>query len=129
MLAYRFRFHGHRSLNFLYRQGKTYRVRSLSARVVKNPRRTDSRFGVIVTKKVIKSAPKRNRIRRRVYEIVRTHWDELHTGYDVVIMIYDPECAIMPYEQLVPMVLDLLGQAGLLRHNHSDKRAGLLPRL
>lgn len=111
MLAYRFRFHGHRSLNFLYRQGKTYRSRSLSARVVKNPKRTDSRFGVIVTKKVEKSSPKRNRIRRRIYEIVRTNWSVINPGYDVVVMVYDAECAMMPYQQLESMVLALLRQA------------------
>lgn len=122
MLAQRFRFHGHRSLNFLYKQGRTYRGRSISIRVVKNPKRADSRFGVIVTKKVVKAAPKRNRIRRRIYEILRTNWEQLRPGYDVVLMVYDPECEQMPYAQLESTVLDLLKQAGVSQTAEDNPR-------
>ncbi len=45
-----------------------------------------SRFGIIVTKKV-GNAVVRNRLRRRVRELIRAHGDSLADGYRVVILI------------------------------------------
>ena len=45
---------------------------------------TESRFGFSI-KKALGSAVVRNRIRRRVREIVRLHREELPAGWDIVI--------------------------------------------
>ena len=71
MLAQKFRFHGHGSLRYLYKNGDAVRSHLITLKYIANPRRKTSRFTVVVGKKVIKSAVKRNRIRRRVYEVVR----------------------------------------------------------
>ena len=65
------RFHGHGSLKFVYKNGQAVRSSIATIKYVKNPYRNHSRFAVVVSKKVLKSAVRRNRIRRRVYEIIR----------------------------------------------------------
>jgi ribonuclease P protein component len=67
-------------------------------RFSRNPKRTDYRVAVVVSKKVNKSAVVRNRIRRRVYEVVRGYG--LATNLDVIITVFDEVVATMPAEQL-----------------------------
>ena len=118
MLEHRFRFHGHGGLRYVYRNGKTYRTRSLAIRFAANPQRQHSRAAVIVTRKVLKSAPKRNRIRRRVYEILRTHWSHLPVGYDLVFTVYDLEFVDMPAPQATKLITDALQEAHLWNAGH-----------
>ena len=113
MLASKFRFHGYAALRFLFGHGKTYRFKSVSLRVAPNPRRTNSRVAVVVSKKVVKASPKRNRIRRRVYEILRTHWDHIKTNHDVVVTIYDVAVLDMPHQTLEAELIDALHRSGL----------------
>lgn len=113
MLAQKYRFHGYGSLKFLYHKGKTYRTRTLALRVAKNDRRSNGRVAVVVTKKVQKAAPRRNRIRRRVYEIIRKNWNHIAPAHDILISVYDPNTNTMSHEQLEKSVIDLLQQAGI----------------
>jgi len=115
MISNRHRFHGYGSLKFLYHKGETYRSRSVSLRIVENPRRPEGRCAVIVTKKVQKAAPRRNRIRRRVYEIVRTNWDHITPGYDMMVNVYDPQAGVMPYAELEQTIIGVLKQAHVWR--------------
>ena len=113
MLAQKYRFHGYGSLKFLYHKGKTYRTRSLALRVAHNSRRENGRVAVVVTKKVQKAAPRRNRIRRRVYEIVRKNWDHITPSHDILISVYAPQAGSMQSDQLENAVIDVLRQAGI----------------
>lgn len=113
MLAAKFRFHGYGALRFLFGHGKTYRFKSLSLRVATNPKRVNSRFAVIVSKKVMKAAPKRNRIRRRLYELLREHWSHIKNNHDVVVTVYDAAVWDMPAEALEAEVVDALHRAEL----------------
>ena len=45
-----------------------------------------SRFGIIVSKKIAKKAVIRNKIKRRIREILRNRIKEIDRGYDVVII-------------------------------------------
>lgn len=115
MLACRFRFHGHSSLQFLYRFGRTYRNKWLLIRVARNPKRVHNRYAVVIAKKVIKSAPKRNRVRRRIYEILRKNADGMLSGYDTVVTVNSPEVLAAPHEELEKLLLDTLYQADVYR--------------
>lgn len=114
MLAAKYRFHGYGSLKFLFGHGKTYRFKSMSIRVAKNPRREVSRAAVVISKKVIKASPKRNQVRRRVYEVLRLHWDHIAPGYDVLISIYDPNFLEITHDQLKTELQHALQDARLL---------------
>ena len=49
-----------------------------------------SRYGIVVGLKVSKKAVERNKIKRQLREIIRSHLSELKTGYDVMIMALKP---------------------------------------
>jgi ribonuclease P protein component len=123
MLAQRYRFHGYGSLKFLYQKGQIYRSRSLSLRIARNERRPDGRCAVIVTKKVQKASPRRNRIRRRVYEIVRTNWDHIVPSHDMMINVYDPLAGEMPHAELESIIISLLKQAGVWQESQNNVKA------
>lgn len=122
MIAYKYRFHGHSSLRYLYTKGSVIRGRVLQLRYIDNQRRVHSRVTVIVSKKVVKSAVKRNRIRRRVYEILRRHWDAILSPTDLAFTVFAPEVGTMPAADLELQVLELLKQANLYQTTpQSDK--------
>ena len=122
MLSYKYRFHGHGSLRYLYSKGQSTRNRLLQVRYVANKKRTDSRATVVVSKKVIKSAVKRNRVRRRVYEILRRNWSDIAVPVDFAVTIFAAEAETIPADVLESNVLGVLSQAGLYQsHSQSDK--------
>lgn len=120
MLSQIYRFHGHGSLRYVYKNGKSIRSRLFTIRFTRNHRRKVPRFSVVVSKKVAKSAVVRNRIRRRVYEIFRTHLPNITEVYDIVCIITTPEVATMQHQELTQAVADQLQQAGILPS--SDER-------
>ena len=73
----------------------------------------ESRFGVSI-KKALGGAVVRNRIRRRVREIVRCHRREIPAGWDIVI---HPKGAVAkaPFAELKADLLRLFGSAGQAR--------------
>lgn len=115
MISSLFRFHGHNSLRYVYSNGKAVRSQYFTIKYVPNSRRKHPRFSVVVSKKVIKSAVGRNRIRRRVYEYVRTHMGELTGVYDIVIICTSGEIRNMPYSELSEGLTTLFLKAELYK--------------
>ena len=115
MLAKRFRFHGYNSLKFVYSKGSTARARYLSLKYAANSRRQDSRLAVVVSKKITKKSPDRNRMRRRLYEVMRRDWENIKPGYDLVITVFDERVGTISSEELESLVHDMLRSAELLR--------------
>lgn len=114
MLAQRYRFHGHGSLRYLYRNGKIIRTPELTLRYIENSHRVHSRYTVIVSKKVLKSAVKRNRIRRRIYEIIRK--ENIHTqpSFDIAISIFSPNLLEVSHEELRKKIISLFKKANII---------------
>ncbi len=112
MIPKLFRFHRRGSLNFVYRKGRTVRGEFMSLRYVQS-RSKDYRLAVVVSKKVSKSAVVRNRIRRRIYEVVRLY--KVKAGvewpYDLVITVFDDRVAEMPPVELEKLIAGLLQKA------------------
>ena len=123
MISSLFRFHGHNSLRYVYSNGKAVRSQLFTIKYVSNAHRSRPRFSIVVSKKVIKSAVGRNRIRRRVYEIVRTNWSHLKPGHDMLISVYDPQASVMPYTELEEAVLQVLRQAHVWQDHQVDDKA------
>ena len=115
MLARRLRFHGHGSLKYLYRNARTYRSRYFTLRVIENPRRKHSRFAVVVSKKVHKSAVGRNRMRRRVYELLRHQQESMVGTADIAVIITNAEVITMPHDKLQRTLDSLLKQSGVAK--------------
>lgn len=116
MIGKLFRFHGYGGVRAIMRQGQTVRGQYLSLKYLTN-RGPDRpyRAAVVISRKVSKSAPLRNRIRRRIYEIVRNHQAELRPGADLVISGFDARLATMDHTELEAHVLSLLRKAHLLK--------------
>jgi ribonuclease P protein component len=86
----------------------------MSLHVLADERMTTGKAAVVVSKKVHKSAVVRNRIRRRIYEIIRTHQPRLNKPCGLVFTVYSADVAMMPAADVDKAVTDLLTQAKLL---------------
>jgi ribonuclease P protein component len=115
MLPFKNRFHGHGSLRYVYKNGQAIRSRLITIKQTSNPHRKESRFAVVVSKKVHKSAVGRNRIRRRLYEIIRTEQPKMHGIHDVAVMVFSSEVITLPADELYDTVVQLFDQAGLYK--------------
>lgn len=113
MLTIAHRFHGHGSLRYVYKNGQAIRSRLITIKYIRNPRRAHSRFAIVVSKKVHKSAVGRNRMRRRLYEIVRHELPNITMPHDVAVMIFSSEVINAPTDELVELMRQLFSQAGL----------------
>jgi len=108
------RFHGHNSLNFVYRHGKTVRSGQISLKFCENTKRTTYRAAVVVSKKVHKSAVVRNRIRRRIYEIVRLKQDHIKLAYDLVFTVFNDQLSKVNYSEIEKDIIGLLTLAKII---------------
>jgi ribonuclease P protein component len=115
MLSNSYRFHGHGSLRYVYKNGQAVRSHFVTVKYVNNPHRKQSRFAVVVSKKVLKSAVGRNRVRRRIYEVVRRELPEFSGVSDVVVIVFSAELATMPAEELSSTLRQLFASAGLYK--------------
>lgn len=113
MLARKNRFHGHSGVRRVYRQGKPTRTAFFSLHALRNDRVKQTRVAIVVSRKVHKSAVKRNRIRRRIYELVRAQLPTINTPTEIVITVYKPELAEIPADQMSDAVTELLKKARL----------------
>lgn len=119
MISTLYRFHGHNSLRYVYSNGKAVRSQLFTIKYVRNERRRHPRFSVVVSKKVIKSAVGRNRIRRRLYEYIRMHISELTAVHDIVVICTSAEVRILPYAQISEQLDQLFQKAELYKQSEN----------
>jgi ribonuclease P protein component len=121
MIPYINRFHGHNSLRYVYSHGKATRSHIVTIKHVVNAHRKNSRIAVVVSKKIMKSAVRRNRIRRRLYEYMRLHLPQFAKTFDVVLIVSSAEVLAMPSSELTAHLDSLLEQASLLKELKTPK--------
>ena len=114
MLSAIHRFKGHASLRYVYSKGRTYRDQNFALKVTPNKKRESYRLAVVVSKKVNKSSVVRNRIRRRIYELVRKNEGKINQPYDMVVTIFNDSVASMPSKELEESFTKLLSQASII---------------
>jgi ribonuclease P protein component len=115
MISSLYRFHGHNSLRYVYTNGKAVRSQMITIKSTVNTRRKYPRYSVVVSKKVIKSAVGRNRIRRRLYEYLRTHLDSIDGIHDIVLICTSSELRTLPYADISAQLDQLFTKAGLYK--------------
>lgn len=98
----------------MYQRGQAVRGGQVSLRYAFNSRRTEYRVAVVVSRKVSKSAVVRNRVRRRVYEVIRKNASRITSPYDLVFTVYNEDVARMSHANLQRMILGLLERAGVM---------------
>lgn len=116
MLSSQNRFHGHGSLRYVYKNGTAQRSHLVIVKHVSNPHRKHSRFSIVVSKKVHKAAVGRNRIRRRLYEVIRQDLPKMHQAHDVVVIVFSSEFMTMPAPELSDVLRQLFLQANLYKN-------------
>lgn len=107
-------------MRFAYQRGQNVRGGAVALRFVENPRRHTYRVAVVVSRKVSKSAVVRNRIRRRIYEIVREHARQYNCRLDLVFTVFGEEVASVPQDALKQLIVSQLDKAGALHASTPD---------
>lgn len=107
MLAKKYRFHSRGGVKYVYQKGKTIRKPKVSLVFCDNTKGF-TRVAVVVSKKVSKTAVSRNRIRRRVYEAIRTNFEYLPLKRDYIFVVYSADVLRMPYNELVKTLGELV---------------------
>ena len=115
MIPFNFRFHGHGGLKAVYSSGKVVRTHFATLKYITATRPVKIRIAVVVSKKVIKSAVKRNRIRRRIYEYIRIQSDKLIPGSDIVVIVTSREFLEMSSRSLQKELNQLFESANLYK--------------
>ena len=99
MLNKKYRFHSRGGVRYVYQKGKTIRTPKMSLIFIENTRGF-TRFAVVVSKKVEKTAVGRNRIRRRIYEILRNNIELIPKKMDYVFVVFSNDVLRMPKNEL-----------------------------
>ena len=76
--------------------------------------RKRQRYAVVVSKKILKSAVGRNRIRRRVYEAIRAELPNIQKPVDCIFIINTKEIAQIDFKDLRGLIHDLLIEAKII---------------
>ena len=108
------RFHGLGSLRFVYKHGQVIRGQMCSLKYVVNNRRDTYRVAVVVSRKVNKSAVVRNRIRRRIYELIRNEPATINKPVDLVFITHSDQLADIPSDKLRGILLNQLASAKVI---------------
>lgn len=103
MLTRKNRFNKSYQVRYVLKNGHSHKEGPLLFKYVAQNDTHNAKIAVVVSKKVHKSAVVRNRIRRRVFEMVRVHKDNL-VGFDLVIMVYAASVASMSAAKLQEMI-------------------------
>lgn len=112
MLTRSHRFHGYGSLRRTYSNGQTARGSLISLRFASRPSGKPYRVAIVVSRKVHKSAVIRNRIRRRVYELVRQS-KTVPPATDLIFTVFSDQVASLETDRLNSIISELLDKADL----------------
>lgn len=110
MLNKRYRFHSRGGVKYVYKHGKTIWSSGMSVVFVQNTRGF-TRIAVVVSKKVIKSAVGRNRIRRRVYEAVRLNMDVIPKKMDYIFVVHTKDVMTMKFDRLEGVIRKMVSES------------------
>ena len=111
MLARSNRLRDRKRFAVIYRLGKHFKAGGFSLRIMPNGL-SRLREAVVVSKKTAKSAPVRNRIRRRVFAAIEDEVN-LNNPYDIIISVYDRRLAEEDYARLKHRLKAVFEKAGM----------------
>ena len=113
MLSKKYRFHSRGGVRYTYQNGKTIRGSKISLVFADNSR-NKQRYAVVVSKKILKSAVGRNRIRRRIYEAIRCELPKIQKSVDCIFIINSKELLNIDYKEIQKTIRDLLKDADII---------------
>jgi ribonuclease P protein component len=113
MISKKYRFHSRGGVRYTYQNGKTIRGSKVSLVFADNSR-NKQRYAVVVSKKILKSAVGRNRIRRRIYEAIRLELSKIQKPIDCIFIINSKEILDLDFKEIQKILRDLLKEASIL---------------
>ncbi len=111
MLAKKYKLKKKKELTALFQSGKFQKSRFLRLKWMKNNLETN-RFVFAISNKVSKKTTQRNRIKRKLEEIIRNNFQNIKQGYDLAI-IAQPEILTINYQLIKQDLIELLKKTGL----------------
>lgn len=96
----------------VFKQGKYCQQQFVKIKILKNDLAIN-RFGFLVGLKISKKAVQRNKIKRRLEEIIRLNLSKMKSGFDVIISV-DPEIKEENYQAIEENLIGLFKKAELL---------------
>jgi len=73
-----------------------------------------SRFGIVIGSKISKKAVNRNKIKRRISEVIRLNLPNLKRGFDVVVLV-KPDIVDKTYQEIEGILVGLFKKSGILK--------------
>ncbi len=113
MLAKLNRIHGRNVFKRILQSGKIARSDQISLNYSRS-RGRNLKAAVVISRKVAKSSVKRNRIRRRIYEIVRKNYLPLDLKYNLIFIVYSEDIDLLSHDELVVRLDGLMKKAELI---------------
>lgn len=98
----------------VFENGFSFFGKSLRIKFIENNLKY-SRFSVVIPKKNIRFANKRNRLKRQISEVARLEYDKIKSGYDILIFYKNKEEKIL-YNDLKSDFIYILNKAKLLNN-------------
>lgn len=96
----------------VFKQGKGFKEDFLYLKIKKNNLKT-KRFGLVVGKNFSKKAVLRNKIKRKLSEIIRLKMDKIQKGIDGVIVVY-PGLEKRSFQELEEKINKLFKKASII---------------
>ncbi|MFA7662432.1 MAG: ribonuclease P protein component [Patescibacteria group bacterium] len=112
MLPKQFRLRKTKDFDLIWKKGRSFFVKTLGAKVVKNEL-PDSRFGFVVSTKISKKAVVRNRVKRLLRQMIHEKLAEIKPGFDVIFYAR-PGIQILETPEFNQQVKFTLTKLGLL---------------
>jgi len=100
MLAKINRYHDRREPRIVLKYGRQAQCGPFKVVALAGRHRGPFRAAVVVGTKVAKSAPARNRIRRRIYEALRLCEPSVRDDFSLVVVVHDPKTGTMAIGEL-----------------------------
>ena len=113
MLAKLHRLQKQKDFKKVFKKGKGFRETLLSLKTVKNDLNC-SRFGFVVSQKISKKANIRNKVKRKLREIIKTKIKLIKPGNDIVVIAL-PGLENKNFQEIKEMVNELLKKSGLTK--------------
>ena len=94
----------------IFKQGRGFKENALFLKIVEKEA-GPTKVGIIVSKKVSKKAVERNKVKRRIREIVRKI--EFKQGFDIIIITH-PSAKDLSFEEIKEQIINLFKKAKCL---------------
>ena len=99
----------------LFKQARMVRENGLALYFLKTPGPKKSRLGIVVSRRVLKNATDRNRVKRKIREFFRLHKADFQSNFDLIARVTDGS-KLLEINNLDHILTRIFKRAGVLNH-------------